>query len=175
MLSPTTFADELEREKAWQNTYDAMIRKAKAGHVTGGRVFGYTNHDVVGTDGRRLHLERWIINAEAAIVGDIFQRCAAGHGFRSIAKALNEAHAPAPVPRRGPSARLGPLLNPGGERWCRPSESANASETRSCATWQPPSARGRRLPMRRNSGNSCGSASGSGGDSCGHRCRSRGR
>src|SRR2546425_750001 len=43
MLSLTTFADELEREKARQRTYDAMIRKARAGHVTGGRVFGYDN------------------------------------------------------------------------------------------------------------------------------------
>src|SRR5215210_4710008 len=43
MLSLTAFADELEREKARQRTYDAMQRKAKAGHVTGGRVFGYDN------------------------------------------------------------------------------------------------------------------------------------
>ena len=42
MLSLATFADELEREKARQRTrtYDALSRKAKAGHVTGGRVFG---------------------------------------------------------------------------------------------------------------------------------------
>src|SRR5436190_2656004 len=31
MLFLTTFADELEREKARQRTYDAMVRKAKAG------------------------------------------------------------------------------------------------------------------------------------------------
>jgi len=37
MLSLTAFADELEREKARQRTYDAMQRKARAGHVTGGR------------------------------------------------------------------------------------------------------------------------------------------
>src|SRR5262245_43868280 len=43
MLSLTTFADELERVKARQRTYDAMMRKAKSGHVTGGRVFGYDN------------------------------------------------------------------------------------------------------------------------------------
>ena len=42
MLSLTAFADELEREKARQRTYDAMRRKALAGHVTGGRVFGTT-------------------------------------------------------------------------------------------------------------------------------------
>jgi hypothetical protein len=43
MLSLTAFADELEREKARQRTYDAMLRKAKAGHVTGGMCFGYRN------------------------------------------------------------------------------------------------------------------------------------
>ena len=47
MLSLTAFADELEREKARQRTYDAMQRKANAGHVTGGRVFGYDNVDVL--------------------------------------------------------------------------------------------------------------------------------
>ena len=58
------FADELEREKARQRTYDAMQRKAQAGHVTGGRVFGYDNVDVLdaapGTDGRprRLYVEQ---------------------------------------------------------------------------------------------------------------------
>ena len=48
MLSLTAFADELEREKARQRTYDAMLRKARAGHVTGGRVFGYDNVEVLG-------------------------------------------------------------------------------------------------------------------------------
>src|SRR4029079_7557820 len=41
MLSLTAFADELERERARQRTYDALLRKARAGHVTGGRLFGY--------------------------------------------------------------------------------------------------------------------------------------
>jgi DNA invertase Pin-like site-specific DNA recombinase len=36
LLSLTAFADELERENARQRTYDAMLRKAKAGHATGG-------------------------------------------------------------------------------------------------------------------------------------------
>ena len=48
MLSLTAFADELEREKAQQRTYDAMHRRALAGHVTGGRVFGYDNVRVDG-------------------------------------------------------------------------------------------------------------------------------
>ena len=38
MLAVTNFGAEVEREKAKQRTYDAMLRKAKAGHVTGGKV-----------------------------------------------------------------------------------------------------------------------------------------
>ena len=40
VMSAGSFGAELEREKARQRTYDVMQRKAKAGHVTGGRVFG---------------------------------------------------------------------------------------------------------------------------------------
>jgi len=38
MLSLANFASEMEREGPKQRTYDAMLRKAKAGHVTGGKV-----------------------------------------------------------------------------------------------------------------------------------------
>lgn len=37
--SLTNFAAEREREKARQRTYDAMLRKAKAGHVASGKVY----------------------------------------------------------------------------------------------------------------------------------------
>ena len=43
LLSLSAFAAETEREKASQRTYDALLHKAKAGHVTGGRVYGYDN------------------------------------------------------------------------------------------------------------------------------------
>jgi hypothetical protein len=33
-------ADEIERDRARQRTHDALERKARRGHVTGGRVFG---------------------------------------------------------------------------------------------------------------------------------------
>ena len=33
-MSVTAFADEFEREKARQRTYDALARKARAGHVS---------------------------------------------------------------------------------------------------------------------------------------------
>src|SRR5918993_3110781 len=53
LMSVTAFADELEREKARQRVYDAMTRKAAAGQVTDGRVFGYDNLEVLGTNGQR--------------------------------------------------------------------------------------------------------------------------
>ena len=79
MLSLTAFADELEREKARQRTYDAMLRKARAGHVTGGRVFGYDNVDVAAPRwAAASHVERRINEAEAAVVGAIFDRLRRG-------------------------------------------------------------------------------------------------
>ena len=101
MLSLTAFADELEREKARQRTYDAMLRKAKAGHVTGGRVFGYDNVEVLGGDGKRSHVERQINPGEAAIVRRIFEMCADGHGLTRITKILNDEGADAPRPQQG--------------------------------------------------------------------------
>jgi DNA invertase Pin-like site-specific DNA recombinase len=101
MLSLTAFADELEREKARQRTYDAMQRKARAGHVTGGRVFGYDNVEIAGPDGQRSHVERRINDAEAAVVRRIFELCAAGAGLTRITKTLNEDGVLAPRPQRG--------------------------------------------------------------------------
>ena len=95
MMSLTAFADELEREKARQRTYDAMIRRARAGHVTGGRVFGYDNVDV------NSHVERRINQLEAAIVCRIFQMCAAGQGLKRIAIALNDEGAVSPRAQQG--------------------------------------------------------------------------
>ena len=100
LLSVTAFADELERDKARQRTRDALIRKARQGHVTGGTVFGYQRREVRGPDGRRSHVERVVHPAEAAIVRQIFELCAAGKGLKGIAVSLNEAGAPAPLPRR---------------------------------------------------------------------------
>jgi site-specific DNA recombinase len=101
MLSLTAFADELEREKARQRTYDAMQRKARAGHVTGGRVFGYDNVEVLGADGKRSHVVRRINEREASVVRRIFEMCAAGHGGRAIAKTLNADGEPAPRAQQG--------------------------------------------------------------------------
>jgi site-specific DNA recombinase len=101
MLSLTAFADELEREKARQRTYDAMLRKARAGHVTGRRVFGYDNVDVLDAEGRRRHVERRINEAEAVVVRRIFDLCAAGQGLRTIAHTLYNDRVPTPSAQQG--------------------------------------------------------------------------
>ncbi len=94
LLQVASYVDEMERQKAQHRTYDAMVRKVKAGHVTGGRVFGYDNIEVqeLGADGRprRAHVTRQINEAEAAVVRRIFTDCAAGKGFKRIACQLNE-------------------------------------------------------------------------------------
>src|SRR5712692_5130444 len=105
MLQLTNFADEMERERARSRTYDAMVRKAKAGHVTGGSVFGYDNIDIAGTlpdaQGRpkRSHVELRINQAEAEVVRKIFRLYTDGNGFTTIAMTLNAAGAICPRPR----------------------------------------------------------------------------
>jgi site-specific DNA recombinase len=101
MMALESFGAELEREKARQRTYDAMQRKARAGHVTGGRVFGYDNIEIRGADGKRSHVERRINVNEAAVVRRIFEMCAAGAGLTAITKALNAEGVPTPRPQQG--------------------------------------------------------------------------
>ena len=106
LLSVTAFADEMEREKARQRTTDAMARKARAGHVTGGRVFGYDNVEVMGEPDaqgrrRRRHVERRINETEADVVRRIFDLSGSGLGMTCIAKCLNADATPAPRPQQG--------------------------------------------------------------------------
>src|SRR5262245_41473399 len=108
MLSLATFADELEREKARQRTYDTMQRKARAGHVTGGPTFGYTNVDVPAPNGTRAYVVQEINETEAASVRRIFELAAAGEGLKGIAKRLNSEGAKAPRPQCGRPAGWAP-------------------------------------------------------------------
>jgi DNA invertase Pin-like site-specific DNA recombinase len=96
LLSLTSFASEMEREKAGQRTHDTLIRKARAGHVASGATFGYRN--VRREPGGPVTRE--IVPLEAAIIRRIFEMVASGMGFRAIAIALNDEHAPSPAPRR---------------------------------------------------------------------------
>jgi DNA invertase Pin-like site-specific DNA recombinase len=78
MLSLTNFAAEMEREQASRRRADAMLEKARAGHCTGGRVFGYDNVEVRDEQGRRVRVDRRINEGEAAVVRRIFARSDAG-------------------------------------------------------------------------------------------------
>jgi site-specific DNA recombinase len=96
MLSLTNFASEMEREKASQRTYDAMLRKAKALHVTGNKVFGYDNVPIYNSEAnadgsrRRQHVVRKINLEQAKVVVRIFELFASGFGLARIAKTLNQ-------------------------------------------------------------------------------------
>ena len=95
----------MEREKARQRTHDALVRKARAGYVAGGSVYGYDNVEVTVSDAvtgkpKRLHVERRINEGEAAVIREIFEKAAAGSGTRRIAHDLNARGVPAPPPRR---------------------------------------------------------------------------
>ena len=90
----------LERRRARQRTYDALRRRAEAGAVTGGRVFGYQN--VRTGDG---YVARVIDEAEAATVRRIFTLYAEGAGLTGIAKTLNADAVPSP---RGGSGTWAP-------------------------------------------------------------------
>jgi site-specific DNA recombinase len=102
MLSLTNFASEMERERARQRTYDAMVRKAKALQVTGGKVYGYDNIDVLSPEtGKRVHVVRKVNAEQAEVVRRIFEMYAGGLGFKRIADTLNKEHVASPRGGRG--------------------------------------------------------------------------
>src|SRR5207245_2711812 len=84
-----------------ERVHEAHTRLHQAGHVVGGRVFGYRNQDIFNgedRDGRplRSHVERVIDPTEAAIVRRIFEMYDSGLGLKRIAKLLTAEHAPEP-------------------------------------------------------------------------------
>ena len=100
LLSVTGFAAEMERERAQQRTYDAMLRLARGGYVTGGKVYGYDNVRAsvlgMGSGAHRPPARRVINPAQATVVHQIFERSAEGWGITRIAKDLNDAGVPPP-------------------------------------------------------------------------------
>jgi Recombinase len=62
------------------------------------RVARYDNVKIFGPTRTKLHTERRINEAEAAVVRRIFDLCAAGKGVKTIAKILNAEGAPTPQP-----------------------------------------------------------------------------
>ena len=98
--------DSEARRESSVRTHEALARKARAAHVTGGRVFGYRNVDVysgIDAHGRplRSHVTREIREDEAAAIRRIFELCADGFGVKRIASALNAAGLPRPRAQQG--------------------------------------------------------------------------
>jgi site-specific DNA recombinase len=107
-LSVMAAVADFEREKTRVRTRDALRRKAERGHVVGGIVFGYTNHVVTDAAGKRSHVERRVVPAEAKVVRTIFTLISRGLGYRRVAHTLNRERALAPRPRRGRPAGWAP-------------------------------------------------------------------
>src|SRR5574337_814327 len=82
-------AADLERDHARARTYDALVRKARAGFVAGGSVYGYVNVRTPEGVKREIH------PAEADVIRKIFHRYAEGAGLRTIARELNALGLPA--------------------------------------------------------------------------------
>jgi len=97
------FGSEFFRESVTRHMTDALKRRAKDGHVHGGKTFGYSN---LRKDG---HVERVIDEAEARVVRRIFTRYAEGAGFRTIAHELNAERVPCPRPSKGGPAGWSPI------------------------------------------------------------------
>jgi site-specific DNA recombinase len=116
--------DSEARRESSVRTHEALARKAKAAHVTGGRVFGYRNVDVfsgVDAHGRplRSHVTREIRKDEAAVARRIFELCAGGLGVKRIASSLNVAGLPRPRAQQGRATA-------GARRACGASSSATS-------------------------------------------------
>lgn len=100
LMSALAFAADVERAKARERTYDALARKVKAGHLAGGRTFGYDNVEVMGANGMRSHVVQHVNPEEAKVVCRIFELAATGYGQKRIARQLNADGALAPRSQR---------------------------------------------------------------------------
>jgi len=101
LLSAVNYAAEIEREKASQRVHDALLRKARAGHVATGAKFGYENIPTVDASGRHSHVERRINKDAATVIVRIFSLSRDGHGYKAIAKILNAEGALSPQSQGG--------------------------------------------------------------------------
>src|SRR5262245_7637359 len=104
MLSMRNYAAEDFRQQIADKTREKMRLKARAGHVTGTRTFGY-DHLAVGD-----HFECQLNTQEAAVVVRIFEMAAEGYGNRRIVNRLREEHVPAPGPKGWSKAVIKTLL-----------------------------------------------------------------
>ncbi|MBI2375132.1 MAG: recombinase family protein [Deltaproteobacteria bacterium] len=95
IVTARNFAAEVEREKIASRTREHHKSKARRGLNTGGKLYGYDNHEVKQGE-RRTHVEYVLNENEAAVVRELFERFAAGEGYRPIARSLNDRRIPSP-------------------------------------------------------------------------------
>jgi site-specific DNA recombinase len=95
------FAAEYRRTVS-QKTTESHLRKAKLGHLIGGRRFGYSNVTV------EKHGDLVVNGEERPIVVRMFELCATGTGYTRIAKTLNAEGARCPRPQQGRPAGWSP-------------------------------------------------------------------
>lgn len=87
LASIGAFGGAFYRHTVRKNTREGLVKKAKAGHATGRKTYGYRT-ERVGT-GDSSHAEIRIDEAQAAVVRRVFELCAAGAGDKRIVDALN--------------------------------------------------------------------------------------
>jgi len=85
-----SLVNKIHKRQASKRTREALREKAKAGHGTGGRCYGYTTR----RDGS--HVVREVNEPEAQVVRRIFQMAADGKGLQKITKALTAESVPGP-------------------------------------------------------------------------------
>jgi DNA invertase Pin-like site-specific DNA recombinase len=90
MLSMKNYAAEDFRQQIADKTREKLIAKARAGHATGTRTFGYDLMKV------GKHVERRINPDESATIKRIFEMAAEGIGNRRIINTLAKESVPAP-------------------------------------------------------------------------------
>jgi site-specific DNA recombinase len=88
-----SWADSKARRDARTRTRDALVRKARHGHATGQRTYGYA------LERRGEHTERVIDASQAAVVRRVFTMSAEGHGDLRIVNRLNSEKIAAPGPK----------------------------------------------------------------------------
>jgi hypothetical protein len=87
MLLLQAFTADQQRVSVRKDVSDAMMRKARAGHVISTLPYGYRRVEKMDGD-KRSHVARAIDKAEAAIVRRIFDETIHGAGKMAIAKGL---------------------------------------------------------------------------------------
>jgi site-specific DNA recombinase len=92
----TGYASSQESTRTSERTRDGLRKRASAGYVTGGRLYGYKDSKKFNADGQCTHTLRAIDPQQAKVVRRIFTLFADGKGIHSIADTLNRDGIPGP-------------------------------------------------------------------------------